>query len=212
MSLEEFNKWLNENRPNLQIAGEYINNSTSTLLRCRKCGTQFNATPKDIKRGRCICRCKREEQYRLRLANTNPNITLISDFNGYHNKATFRCNICGNTWTCSSLRIDRLFCTECKRKDSRLEKRNELQETLKAIRPEIKITGRYIDTGTHIQFLCKNCNSKQFLSPTQLLSGVECPGCKKKKLAESLSSFLISNNSDLHIRAFIHYDFLTVFS
>ena len=26
-----FNKWLNENRPNLQIAGEYINNSTSTF-------------------------------------------------------------------------------------------------------------------------------------------------------------------------------------
>ena len=199
MSLEAFNKWLNDNRPNLEVLGEYINNSTSTLLQCKKCGTQIKATPKDIKRGRNKCICSREEQYRLRLASTKPTITLLSGFTGYHNKATFRCNVCGNTWTCTDARIDRLYCSECKKNDSRLQNKKELIESLKTIRPEIKITGNYIDARTQIQFLCKNCKSKQLLSPTQLLSGAECPGCKRKKRAKSLDAFLLSNNSDLHI-------------
>ena len=199
MSLEDFNKWLNDNRPNLVVVGEYTNNSTSTLIQCKKCSTQFTAAPKDIKRGRCNCLCTREEQYRLKLASTKPTISLVSDFTGYHNKATFKCNVCGNTWTRTDARIDRLYCSECKKRESRKQKGSDFQESLKSIRPEIKITGNYIDAGTHIQFLCKNCKTKQFLSPSQLLSGAECPGCKKKRLSDSLNQILSSNNSDLHI-------------
>lgn len=197
MGRETFTRWLNANRPELELVGEYKNLSTKTLLQCKRCGAQMYVFPKNIQKGRHICKCmknsKWEEKYRLKLADTNPSVSLISVYNGSHSKAVFRCKDCGNTWTQDTSQINRVHCEKCKKR----EKKEALKRTLKLIRPELKITGRYVDSGTPIQFYCEKCNSKQSLSPNQLVSGAKCPGCKSLEKVAQLNDFLVSNDSDI---------------
>lgn len=53
---EDFKKELAIKNPTVEVIGEYINNHTKILCRCRKCGAEFYKTPSKLLSGQsCIC-------------------------------------------------------------------------------------------------------------------------------------------------------------
>lgn len=53
---EEFKKELAIKNPTVEIVGEYVNNHTKILCRCKKCGAEFYKTPSKLLSGQsCVC-------------------------------------------------------------------------------------------------------------------------------------------------------------
>lgn len=61
---KEFVNRINENFPNIEVAGTYINYQTKIMFRCKKCGKEWEAKPNNILNGRgCpYCHCSKGEE------------------------------------------------------------------------------------------------------------------------------------------------------
>ena len=59
---EEFKLWMNNNRPEIIVEGQYVNNKTKIKCICRKCNHEWYARPHDLKRGSGCPKCANERR------------------------------------------------------------------------------------------------------------------------------------------------------
>jgi hypothetical protein len=57
-----------------------------------------------------------------------------------------------------------------------------------------KVIGKYINSKTHVEIYCNNCNESFFIAPKHLLNGHGCSNCSISRGEQKIKSFLISNN------------------
>ena len=80
---------------------------TKVNCKCRQCGTIFKMDWAHLKIGQAHAPCARHnskvkphEQYEKEIHEIYPEITLLSKYNGMHNKIKCKCNACGTIWNC----------------------------------------------------------------------------------------------------------------
>lgn len=105
---EEYVKQVYAISPNIEVLGQYIDDGTSILHKCKIDGYEWSTKPNNILHG---CRCpmcanksksnkltKTQEQYEVELAILCPTIKLIGGYKGASKKAIHECLVCGHQW------------------------------------------------------------------------------------------------------------------
>lgn len=89
--------------PNIEVVGEYINNHTKILHRCKIDGHQWMSPPNNILNGKGCPKCygnakMTHKEYVEKLLIINPNIEVIGKYVNVATKTLHRCKIDGYEW------------------------------------------------------------------------------------------------------------------
>ena len=82
--------------------------ATHLIVKCRRCGYEWNAVPANLLSGDGCKRCgiekahagmvKAQEEFEAEINRINPNIQIIGSYTGRHKPVKARCRICGFEW------------------------------------------------------------------------------------------------------------------
>lgn len=99
---------LHKVNPNIIVLGDYINNRTKILCRCKKCQHEWETRPYDLLNGHgcAICARKRVSQnqtkttqeFITKLKQINPNIEVLEDYIKAQTEIKCRCKKCEHQW------------------------------------------------------------------------------------------------------------------
>ena len=102
----EFIKRMQVINPQIEIIGEYSASNKKIRCRCKVCGYSWNPVPDSLIGGHGCPNCTRhftyrltDEEYKKRLADKHPHITLLGKYSNGRDVQPFICNNCGTTWT-----------------------------------------------------------------------------------------------------------------
>lgn len=187
---------LKEERPDIEILGEYINNYTKLKVRC-SCGNIYEAAPSTLRKG---CKCMKCSGHRVmskdEIQFIRPDLEILDVIDGYN--IIYKCscgNICSTSqyWlTCKDVSKRTKGCYQCyveREKVSKLSNREELQKKC----PDIEMLGEYVDSYTPIEYRCR-CGEIHKSKPQHLTQGKRCGHCKRYTGEEAIKDFLNSNS------------------
>ena len=105
---KEFMKRLSEKNPTIQVCGEYRGKNSKIKVKCSKCLYEWTTTPERLLSGDGCKKCgvkkahakmlKSQDEFQKEVNDANPNIDIIGQYMGRHNKVAVRCKICGYEW------------------------------------------------------------------------------------------------------------------
>ena len=148
------------------------------------------------------------QEFIERLSIINPDITVISEYNGMHEKIECRCN-CGHEWITSALSLANGHgCPKCgmvKNHAKRVKSHDVFVEEVHNINPNISVIGTYVNCSTKIEFKCEN-GHLWFATPDTIRAGHSCPICfnerrgkQQLKTHEQFIADLFDVNPDIKI-------------
>lgn len=99
----------NKNFPdNIEVLGEYVNDSTPILVKCTKCGREWKVEPNKLLHGRKCANCNKEARLEIKrkefhnhIENQWKDITLTSKYMGAKSPISYICHKCGKEYTVS---------------------------------------------------------------------------------------------------------------
>lgn len=108
---EEYIKELELKNPNLEVMGDYINNHTKILHKCRRHNITYSTTPAQALKGGGCDQCRSEkissallktpEQYTKEVNEKTKNIEILGIYLGAEVKILHKCKICNYEWNAS---------------------------------------------------------------------------------------------------------------
>lgn len=111
--------------PHIQIIGDYKNQTTKVKLYCSKHNIEWETTPQRLLKSNGCQKCGLEKlskqsfitrsEYINKLSIANPNLELLSEYNGMEKDVTVRCKKCGHSFTTNahSLIANGTSCRKC---------------------------------------------------------------------------------------------------
>ena len=107
-SHKQFIKELNDINPDIEVIGEYINSYTKIKCQCKIDKNIWYSTPNNLLSGhkcpicsnkhRSVLYSKSHEQFVKELIQINPDIEILGEYSGGHNKIQCRCKKDGHMW------------------------------------------------------------------------------------------------------------------
>lgn len=89
----------------VDIIGNYVNNGTKTLCRCKTCGNEWYISPNKLLKGRRCPKCaaqkahernkKKHETFVEELSKANPCLTVLGEYYNCRTMIEYKCSICG---------------------------------------------------------------------------------------------------------------------
>lgn len=108
-SHNEYVKMVNDIDPNIEVLGEYVDEKTPILHRCRIDGYEWYPLPDNILRGhgcpQCfikrssVIRTKTHEEFLYNVGNATNDIDVIGTYVNANTPILCRCKICGREWS-----------------------------------------------------------------------------------------------------------------
>lgn len=100
---EEFVARAADANPDVEVVGTYVRNKDKVMVRCRKCGREWETLPGTLLSGAGCAKCagvlrRTNEEYLAQLIEVNPYIEPIDQYVSATKRMTFRCKKCGNIW------------------------------------------------------------------------------------------------------------------
>ena len=93
---------------NIEVIGKYTNANRRLLVKCKICGYKWYGIPASLLRDDGCRKCgvieshkkflKKDDVVVNELLIKNPNVEVISNYNGRHNPIKIKCKICGYVW------------------------------------------------------------------------------------------------------------------
>nr|DAW53587.1 MAG TPA: restriction enzyme [Caudoviricetes sp.] len=188
---------LKEERPDIEILGEYINNYTKLKVRC-SCGNIYEAAPSTLRKGHKCMKCSGNNKITLDIVQKErPDLFIVEVVNAYN--IYYLCPTCGTkcktsySWlTNKDVSKRTKGCIKCH--TSRLAKSKfSTKEELQKKCPDIEILGEYVDSYTPIEYRCR-CGEIHKSKPQHLTQGKRCGHCKRYTGEEVIKDFLNSNS------------------
>ena len=126
------------------------------------------------------------QEFVERLSHISPNITVVSKYNGSHEKVKCQCS-CGHEWETTAYNLTNgRGCPKCgmiKNTAKRTKPHDVFVEEVHNINPCIKVIGTYKNCSTKIEFMCNNGHF-WFATPDSIRSGHSCPICFHERRAK----------------------------
>lgn len=102
-SHEKFLKLVAENNPKVEILGEYVRNSQKILVKCKRCGYEWNGSPSTILSGHGCPKCagvlkRTHEDFEREMKERFPYLTVLDSYVNANTKVRIKCTVCGNEW------------------------------------------------------------------------------------------------------------------
>lgn len=184
---------LKQERPDIEILGEYVNNYTKLRVKC-PCGNIYEAAPTTLRKGHRCSKCTGVySQSKEELQSLLPNINIIEKIS--NNKIIYECPKCKRqTSTSQSYLLSHkdILCYNCR--GANISKgRTKTKEYLQSKCPDIEILGEYVNNSTPIRYKCK-CGTIHYARPNNLISGNRCWHCRESKGEKLIREYLDKNN------------------
>lgn len=192
---------LSKINPNVEVIGNYINNKTKILHRCKIDGYEWEVCPSNILSGKgCpVCSGKKKRthhEYMIEVAKLNENIEVVDEYINCNTKILHKCKIDGCEWYATPNAI--LSGKGCPKCSGNVKKTHEeYVSDVCFINENIEVLGNYINAQTPILHKCKMCGCEWFAKPNSILNGTGCPKCKESK-GEKIISFWLDNMNVLY--------------
>ena len=189
--------------PNIEVIGEYINNRTSILHKCKIDGYIWPAIPYSILSSKgcpmCAGNAKRtHKQYIEDLFLVNPHIEPIEEYINTDTNILHQCKICDHIWSIKpNHTLSGHGCPMCGFKNSANNNRKlqeEYVQELSFINPDIEVVGEYINYITPLLHRCKKCGNEWDAKPCHTMRGHGCSVCNESHGERKISQWLDSNN------------------
>lgn len=188
--------------PNIEVLGNYINNKTKILCKCKLDGNEWYGIPSNLLNGQGCPICgKKKLGDALKKTNTeflsefnsiNNNIELLSNYNGAYTKILCRCNVCNHEWSTYPNNLTRGHgCPKCA---GLIKTHIDFIAEMEQKHPDIIVLGEYKNAKTPILCKCKIDKNEWFATPNRLLSGTGCPQCNESKGEKIITDILTKNN------------------
>ncbi len=121
---EQFIYELNNKNPDIFVIGKYITRKTKLLVKCKKCGAEWETAPANLLAGHGCMKCspykntlKTNEQFIKELKDKNPNLEPIQEYKGTSIPMKVRCRLCGEVFEKTpSYMLRGYSCHKCKEK------------------------------------------------------------------------------------------------
>ena len=115
----------------------------------------------------------------LEIKEKNPNIIMLTPYNGANEKATFRCLVDGYEWVTtphSLLRHNGLGCPRCSKKERYTHE--QISEKIHDVQPNIRMLEKYHGINTSVLMECVKCGYQWKTAPSSIIhSKSGCPKC-----------------------------------
>ncbi|RAP49356.1 MAG: hypothetical protein BZ138_07770 [Methanosphaera sp. rholeuAM270] len=170
------------------------NNKVPIRHRCVVCGYEADLRPSNVignaKRGRRTCDgCNHRngtslEDARRLFAKKNPDCIPLEGFKTQKDKVKFECVKCGHMWETRPcyLLLDgpgRAGCPKCACESCNRKTQEKFEEEVKAVNPNIKVIGKYVNSKTNIRVKHIPCGYEWEANPRGLLEKRSCPKCRE---------------------------------
>lgn len=197
---------------NIQVEclGEYINNATKILHKCKRCEYTWFARPDSILHNHLcpICAFELREKgnkkfsqdtFVNKMKNVNKNIKIIGEYKGIDKNIKCQCLLCNNIWNpmANDILNNHRGCPECgklKSANSRRKTHIEFLYDLYMVNPNIEALSEYVSSRIKIKCRCKTDGYEWDSTPNNLLSGKGCPRCNTPKGELAIAKFLDNKN------------------
>lgn len=200
---EEYVKRVSEINPDIEVVGEYINNCTPILHRCKIDGHEWMARPNQILRGiGCpLCgaeksadkRKKTHEQYVKDVEEINQGIEVVDEYIDDTTKILHKCKLDGYEWMAKPNNIlHGKGCPRCA-KVERYGHEGYVKRVLD-INQNIEVVEEYVNDATKILHRCKIDGCVWSAAPNNILHGSGCPKCNTSKGENIIATWLNNNN------------------
>ncbi len=188
---EQFARELANVNPDIEYLGEYSGSKNSVYVKCRKCGTEWLASsaydllhghgcPECAKTQRGVSQRLSSNEFRKRVAEINPDLEFLEEYNGPNEMVLCRCKKCGTEWMAKpdSILYKKRNCPTC----SPVTKKTNEQFLIELSTKHNSIIPleEYKNTRTAIRFKCKNCGYEWATKPSGVLQGTGCPRCANR--------------------------------
>ena len=188
--IELFSRQLADINPNIEIVGNYKNNSTKVKVRCKLCSYEWDVLPYSLLAGNGCPKCGRQtqadkrrksnEQFLSELKRINSDIVPLESYQSSKSKMKVMCSKCLKTWesTPSSL----LHGNGCPYCAGNHRKTHEMFiDEMNKKHPTIEVIGTYKNAKAKVSVKCKECGYEWEDNPSNLLSlGRGCRQCRIK--------------------------------
>lgn len=124
------------------------------------------------------------EEYQRRISKINPNLKIISGYNGEGTQITLMCMKCGTVFKRRARVGTDLFykCDGCEKKKVHTKKSDEeFKKELKTKHPNLIPLTEYRGDGKYVTLKCEKCGYIWDTLPTNILRKKGCPRCQGKQ-------------------------------
>lgn len=199
MSTADLNKKLSSKGIKIAVLNEYQDMLTKVHAKCLVCGNEWDVIPASILRGLGCPKCanfsrgdkhrKSGKQFLSELKEVNPNIEILGNYKGNHEKLEVKCLKHGVVWeTTPGSLLRGAGCTQCRSEkisNAQTDTEEVFLSKLKSINPNVEILTAYKKSNIKVLARCVVCNSEWYVVPSSLLRGEGCPKCGRQKGAKA---------------------------
>lgn len=197
---EEYIKEVYDLNPGIEVVGLYVGAKTNITHHCLIHDTYWDSAPSNVLQGKSGCKdcskeklriakTKTEEEYKLELAEQNPNIILIGKYVSAKNPTLHKCLLHEVEYftspehalrgqgcrKCGELKLNQFYNTRKKTDE-------QYMSELSYKNPTIELVGEYINYNTAVKHYCKLHNLFFDIRPADALHGKGCKQCKSDKI------------------------------
>ena len=142
-----------------------------------------------------------------KIASINPNYTILSEFKGWREDITRKCNICGDIRMVKARSLIEKnhgqvrmcpVCAAIERAKSKRKSHEQFIKELNAITSNIEILDEYVTNDTPLQCRCKIDNHIWKAKPHSLLQNHGCPECYRREINQRTNHEFISEMKIKH--------------
>lgn len=180
---QSFKDELYKRNKDIEVIGEYINNSTGILCRCKIDSHIWKPTPNSLLNGKYCPKCanrnktKSHETFKQEIEQINKNIELLSKYKGCNKDIKCKCLIDNYIWeTKANLLLSGHGCPKCGRTAPLTD--DEYKARVYEINKNVIILGNYVNSNTKIKVKCLIDGFIWDVKSYSLLKGSGCPKCK----------------------------------
>lgn len=180
-SKEDIIERLSKERPDVELIGEYNGYKVLSRFRCKKCGTEFDATARNVlEKGRMCDKCKLSSISDIKkeeVEKASCGEFELLEYNGRYNRSKFLHKKCGHTFEqlVRQFFAGNMNCPHCGKHRITEE---EFVQKLKDVHGD---DYEYLEglTGAHNKVAVKHnkCGHIFYPSPSNILRGHGCPYC-----------------------------------
>ena len=192
---EQFLEDLLKVNTNIIVLGKYENARTPVLCKCKKCDHEWPGIPNNLLRGEECMNCaghlkKTTKKFISEMAEVNPDIEILGEYEDIHTKIVCRCKVCNHKWKAEPASLlEGHGCKPCGRKKA-AKKRTKSNETfleeLAEKNPGVVALEPYVKAKNPIHCRCSCGNEDWYPTPSDLLKGSLCSICAKEKRSQKL--------------------------
>lgn len=186
LTTEQYKNKIKDKNPDIEVLGEYKTAKDTILVRCTKCGREWEPNAFSFsKRARCI-KCDpvsfRSHEEFVSAVEVFGKVKVVGQYINTARKVQVQCVTCGKLWDANpSQLLNGSGCEQCMNAINFEKKRFTHDEFIRRVtpvlNPDVKIIGEYTGYESKIKCHCNQCDNEWETTPVVLFRGSGCPRC-----------------------------------